>query len=293
MRPLVPGPFFISHVSKCQALFCCASGDEKKAWHLLSKDFLTGVKSVVGNLKPTAVPYVGPVFAMKVCMQIETVKDVVYLSSSHDLPAYLQNLRGVRWYRSAGIEDLRQFLAQQSGDIFVIIRSDVVSPRLLEAFLSWTTMKVKATFIFIGQKVERAAYQLSLNHPKILILRESEGPRLSDLVTRRIQGQVVKSRKQERKPLMAQVMLKKSAYTSDSPTGKLMQFLREGCMKDFSQGGAQISLPETLVSAKDFISLVYQDHQGKWVSVESQVRWAVSTERGEQIIGVQFLAVSA
>lgn len=75
--------------------------------------------------------------------------------------------------------------------------------------------------------------------------------------------------------------------------GELIQFLRDGQMQDFSRGGALIALKEKGVQEKDLVSLIYKNRHGQWVSVESQVRWVVSTAQGEQIIGVQFLAVSA
>lgn len=223
----------------------------------------------------------------------ETLKDLVYLSSSHELPSYLHDLRGIRWFRSKNVDELKQFLSSQKNEIFVLIRADVITPRLLEAFLSWQFVKAQVIFIFIGHLIEKAAYQTSLNHKHILLLRESEGLRINDIVTRRISGEALKSRKQERKPLAAQVMVKKSSLDIASPTGKMVQFLKEARMKDFSQGGAQITLPQQTVGFKDFVSLMYQDGSGKWVSVESQVRWVVSMPSGEQIIGVQFLAVSA
>ncbi|MNY58721.1 hypothetical protein D3C86_1950910 [compost metagenome] len=64
-------------------------------------------------------------------------------------------------------------------------------------------------------------------------------------------------------------------------------------MVDFSQGGAQIAVKQAGVAAKDFISLMYRDAKGAWVSVESQVRWVRPTPEGEHLVGIQFLAVSA
>lgn len=173
------------------------------------------------------------------------------------------------------------------------MRTERLNMRTVEAFLSWNRLKVKLSFIFIAPKIERPVHQVALSEPNVLVIFESEGERITELVTRRLRGLPVKSRKRERKPLQSQVVLKRSTLAESSPTGKMVQFLGEGQMKDFSQGGAQIVLAQGGMRAKDFVSMMYRDYQGQWVSVESQVRWVTPTPQGGQIIGLQFLAVSA
>ncbi|KHD87042.1 MAG: hypothetical protein OM95_16580 [Bdellovibrio sp. ArHS] len=238
--------------------------------------------------------------AMSSSMHKKPVKDLIYLSSSQSsvpglasVPAYLRGVQGVRWHLAPPPELLKDFLKSQPGELFVIVHAKSLTAKVAEAFLSWTKTKVKVSFIFIAQTIEKAAFQLSHSFPQTLFLYESEGCRIADLVTRRLQGKPVKSRKQERMRVQSEVMLKKSVLAEASPTGASVQFLREGQMQDFSQGGAQITVEEGEVSVKDFISLMYKNRHGRWVSVESQVRWVVSTATGDQIIGVQFLAVSA
>lgn len=226
-------------------------------------------------------------------MQIAPVRDLVFLSSSQSLPSYLQGLRGVRWHFTQNPEELKQYLMKQQGEIFVIVRVENLTQRLVQAFLNWAKLNVKLSFIFIAQTIEKTAQQVAFANTQMLFLFESEAPRIADLVTRRLLGLAVKSRKQERITVQSQVMLKKSIFAEESPTGRGVQFLREGQMQDFSKGGAQISVGQGQVKIKDFISLMYQNRHGQWVSVESQVRWVVSTATGDQIIGVQFLAVSA
>ncbi|KYG60423.1 hypothetical protein AZI85_13220 [Bdellovibrio bacteriovorus] len=233
-------------------------------------------------------------------MQKKPVKDLIYLSSSQNtvpglasVPAYLQGIQGVRWHLAPPPELLKDFLKSQPGELFVIVHSKSLSVKVAEAFLAWTKTKVKVSFIFIAQTIEKATFQLSHAFPQALFLYESEGLRIGEIVTRRLQGKPVKSRKQERMRVQSEVMLKKSVTAEASPTGSSVQFLKEGHMQDFSQGGAQITVEEGEISVKDFISLMYKNRHGRWVSVESQVRWVVSTAPGEQIIGVQFLAVSA
>lgn len=174
----------------------------------------------------------------------------------------------------------------------MVVRSESLSLRTVQAFLSWMQMTCQLSFIFIAQTIENSVFHLSKQDLKILFLRESEGRAISSILTHCLNGGLLKSRKQERIPVQAAVMLKKSSVSAQSPTGAGVQFLREGAMNDFSQGGAQIEIPYGPLALKDFVSLMYKDQSGKWVSVESQVRWTASSPGGQQIIGVQFLAVS-
>jgi hypothetical protein len=190
------------------------------------------------------------------------------------------------------MEELKSFLANKKEDVTVIIHSPKLSLRTAQAFLSWGQLKLRWSFIFVSQVIEKAAYQLTNQGHPILILNESEGEKISETLTRRILGGLVKSRRQERQHVESPVMMKKSAYSKNSPTGKLVQMLREGSMLDFSQGGAQITVQQGGVTVKDFISLMYRDAKGAWVSVESQVRWIRPTPDGEHLVGIQFLAVS-
>lgn len=228
-------------------------------------------------------------------MDVVAVKDVIYLSSSHEIPRDLRGLNGVRWHRAQSPQDLKDFFRNtpQQGETFVVVNTDFLSAKTVETFLVWTQLRARLCFIFIVQSIENAAFQMSLNSSNLLFLYQSEGPRVAQMIHRRILGGVVRSRKQERSQVQAEVMLKKSAIAPQSPTGRGVQFLKEGKMNDFSQGGAQILMAHTKVKAKDFVSLMYRNRHGAWVSVESQVRWVVSNTQGEQIIGVQFLAVSA
>ncbi len=235
----------------------------------------------------------GVVFAVNITTMQEPIRDIIYLSPSQALPTYLTQLRGVRWRWAQSPEKLKQLINIQQGEICVIVRSDFLNLRTVQAFMSWTQLKAKMSFIFIAQTFENSVYQLGLGNSTALFLRESEGSSITGIVTRRLNGLMAKSRKSERQPVQAAVMLKKSVIAEQSPTGAGVQFLREGSMKDFSQGGAQIEVTQGLVHVKDFVSLMYQDQRGKWVSIESQVRWIASSVTGQQIIGVQFLAVSA
>lgn len=259
---------------------------------MLFKAFHATVHDLGGALEYRPVWGLGVCFAMKSFMRNETLKDLIYLSSSHDLPLYLQNLRGVRWYRSQSVADLKEVIKSYQGEIHVVVRSDVLSLRAVQAFMSWGHARIKASFIFIAQSIEKSVHQMALNHPNILVVRESEGDKITSIIMRRIQGERLKSRKQERVPVQSVVMLKKSVTSDTSPTGEWVQFLKEGMMVDFSQGGAQITLDEESVQRKDFLSLMYKNQHGKWVSVESQVRWVQGYTDGRQVVGVQFLAMT-
>lgn len=229
---------------------------------------------------------------MQSCMLKPTSRNLIYLSSSQNLPPYLGDLAGVRWNFAASTEQLKQFLYSHQGEYTVIIHADFLSLRTVKAFASWAQQSSRLSFIFIAQTIENAVFQLT-DACRSLFLFEAEGERITALIYRFFSGKPLKSRRQARQPVQSQVMLKKSIFADQSPTGAGVQFLREGQMNDFSQGGAQIAIEDGGVRERDFISLMYQNRHGRWVSVESQVRWVVSTTEGEQIIGVQFLAVNA
>ena len=205
----------------------------------------------------------------------------------------MTQLRGVRWRWAQSTEKLKQVLNTQQGETCVIVRSEFLNIRIVQAFLSWAQLKGRMSFIFIAQTIENSVYQLGFGNSRVLFVHESEGSRITELVHRCLSGLGVKSRKAERLPVQSPIMLKKSMMAIQSPTGVGVQFLSEGAMKDFSQGGAQIEISTASVSVKDFVSLMYQDQQGKWVSIDSQVRWISSSVAVNQIIGVQFLAVNA
>lgn len=209
------------------------------------------------------------------------------------MPAYLQGLDSIQWHQARSSEELKQLLKIFRQDARVVIRSDFLSKKTLEAFLGWTKAGLRVFFIFIAQTIENSAYQVSLGHPEVVLIRESERKNIAQILERALEGKIVRSRKQERVSVQSPVILKKSALSITSPIGAWVQMLREGQMQDFSAGGARVSLEQGSLRSRDYISLMYKNDQGQWVSVESQVRWVVSTGRGTEIIGVQFLAVSA
>lgn len=209
------------------------------------------------------------------------------------MPAYLQDIDSIRWHQARSSEELKQLLKIFRQQARVVVRSDFLSKKTLEAFLSWSRAGLEINFIFIAQTIENSAYQAGLEHPEVILIRESERKNIAQILERALEGKIVRTRRQERVSVQSQVILKKSALSSTSPTGAWVQMLREGSMHDFSAGGARISLEQGSLRSRDYISLMYKNDQGQWVSVESQVRWVVSTGRGTEIIGVQFLAVSA
>lgn len=221
------------------------------------------------------------------------IKNLIYLNSNQEILSCLQSIRGTKWNIFHDLKGLIQYLDGQRDESLLVVHTKFINLKAVQYFLSLKKKYLKISFIFIAQTIEKAAHQLSFANPDLFFFYESEGDQLGNLVTRCIYSKPVKSRKHERMCVESQVMLKKSVMAESSPVGGLVQVLRDGQMKDFSQGGALVAVKEAAIREKDFISLMYQNHHGKWVSVESQVRWVVSTMRGEQIIGVQFLAVSA
>lgn len=218
--------------------------------------------------------------------------ELLYLSPRQQIPAVLNGLVEVQWTCVNSLEQLKTYLDRPQGELFVIVQLQELSQRSLQAFSTWIKLKVKIHFIFIVQSIESACFKMYPLPEQMLVLFQSEGERIAKAVMRKLVGLKVQSRKQERLPAQSQVMVKKSALTEESPTGKSVQFLREGVMQDFSKGGAQLEFEEIKVKAKDFISLMYQNRHGRWVSVESQVRWVSVLNNGKQVVGVQFLAVN-
>ncbi len=209
------------------------------------------------------------------------------------IPSVLQGIQGIRWKYMTNLEDLRNHLHHPKGEVFVIIHLQELTARNLQTFMSWLRFKIRLNFIFIAEMVERACFNLYPLPSQTLVLFQSEGIRIKDAVMRKLMGLDVKSRKMERAPVRSKVMVKKSVMMEKSPTGQAVRFLREGLMQDFSKSGAQIRVVDSGIQEKDFVSLMYQNRHGHWVSVESQVRWAANTNQGYQILGVQFLALNA
>lgn len=225
-------------------------------------------------------------------MQILSQKKLIYLGPSKNLPTYLQSVENVLWIQPQSLEELKSLPLKTKEQYFIVVHSKEVNVRTVQAFLSWSKFQPQLQIIFIGQKVEKATHQLALSNSQVLIVFESEGRRIADIVTRCINGLSVKSRKRERSPLRSLALVQGSSLGVGRLT-KSQQAVMEGVMTDFSRGGAQISLQSAGLNPKEFVSVLYRDERGKWVSVESQVRWVLESAAGVQTVGVQFLAVSA
>lgn len=225
-------------------------------------------------------------------MQLMIAKNVVYLNSSQELPDCLTNLQGVRWHYAKDPAEFRSVMSDLKGDLYVIVRAQFLGLRTVETLSTWAKSHSRLHFIFLVQTIDKAAYQAALDHPHWLFVYETE-LNATEAISRRIAGSSVRSRRQQRVEVQVPVMLKKSVTAERSPTGGNVQVLKEGQMNDFSKGGAKLSMDACGIRVKDFVSLMYRNKQGHWVSVESQVRWVVSTTAGQQIMGVQFLAVNA
>ncbi len=192
----------------------------------------------------------------------------------------------------SNLEQLRSHLHHPKGEVFVVIHLPELTERNLLTFMSWLRFKIKLNFIFITEKVENACFSLYPLPPQMLVLFQSEGVRLKDAVMRKLIGLHVYSRRMERVPVHSSIMVKKSMMVEDSPAGQSVQFLREGMMQDFSKSGAQIRVADSCIQEKDSVSLMYQNRHGHWISVQSQVRWVADIGSGQQLLGVQFLAVN-
>lgn len=232
-------------------------------------------------------------FALLFCMNRTIIRNIVYLKMSQNVPSYLSRIRGANWNFVKSKSELFQSLQLSETPLLVLLHVETLTPRILEVFVKAGVSKPLLSFMFIVQAIDNTIYSSNLDTERYFFVFESEGSWIGELVTRRLMGFLVKSRKQQRINVKSQVMIKKSVILQASPTGEALQVLREGEMVDFSEGGARITVPASGLKVQDFVSLMYKDQLGRWVAVESQVRWVVSGIAGNQTLGVQFLAVSA
>lgn len=226
-------------------------------------------------------------------MQIKLLSELIYIHSSPALPTYLQGVHGYKLRHLSSVDDLKALSSRITHPTVVLVDLHECTVKQAEMLLRMNTANVNLNFIILAQVIDSSVYQLSLKYPPCMVLRHSEVAALPELLTLSQEGKTLYSRKQERHIIQAPVMVKKSAYVTESPTGSLIQALSEGKMIDFSAGGACIEIGRGQLKRKDFVSLMYLSDGGSWVSVESQLRWIRSESPLRQILGVQFLAVSA
>ncbi|MNT55202.1 PilZ domain protein [compost metagenome] len=149
------------------------------------------------------------------------------------------------------------------------------------------------TLMIVAQTFENSCYKLTLERQDLVLIREKEADSLQTILDRWTRGERIYSRKKERITVKTPVMVKKSAMNLHNPAGSSILALAEGKMRDFSASGACLDIPALGMMPKEFLNVIYMSQDGKWVSVECQLRWVQKTQEGRQLVGVQFLAVSA
>lgn len=224
-------------------------------------------------------------------MKITRRPHVIYLSMS-PFPEELRVVPGLSWSFVKTTDELQAALEVCEKEVFVVVRFSMLTVRALETFLKWGRLNLKAHFIFLVQTIEdRAQTDLRVNARIMVVVEGEANCSIAELVQKRIFGVSVEARRETRIAVTSPVIIKKSSLVAEDMPG--VQFLREGAMQDFSRGGARLRVLGGGVSKKDFVSVMYRDTNGSWVAVDSQVRWVRNLESGQQVVGVQFLAVNA
>lgn len=203
------------------------------------------------------------------------------------IPVYLQELVGVRFYRIGSKEDLISAL-ETNEEVFVLVDVSFLNGAMVEVVRLLMKKFIKSYFIIISEVVENSAFISLMKDIKVLLLHRQD-KNLTTLISKFLQGEKVLSRKHERVTVHNEVIIKKSILTQEAEEKALFS-LKDGMMLDFSRGGARVLSKDLEVKVKDFLNLMYKNKNGKWVSVESQVRWTQCLDGGEVLLGVQFIA---
>ncbi len=214
-------------------------------------------------------------------------KDLIFLTMDSSIPVYLQELVGVRFYRIGSKEDLISAL-ETNEEVFVLVDVSFLNGAMVEVVRLLMKKFIKSYFIIISEVVENSAFISLMKDIKVLLLHRQD-KNLTTLISKFLQGEKVLSRKHERVTVHNEVIIKKSILTQEAEEKALFS-LKDGMMLDFSRGGARVLSKDLEVKVKDFLNLMYKNKNGKWISVESQVRWAQYLEDGEVLLGVQFIA---
>jgi hypothetical protein len=225
-------------------------------------------------------------------MALEKMMNVVYLSSGRSLPSEFKQISRVNWHCPCDKEKLIALFNILQGEIIIVVQSESLSSRTIQAFFLWIGFYSSLSFVFIAKNVEPKSFQITNGNPRILILEESEGVKIEKILTRRLRGEPAINRKRERLTANSFVILQKSKVMS-GPAQVGTEYLGSGRMVDFSRGGAQVILRRGSLHLRDFFQLVYRDVHGEWVTIESQVRWHRSQSADLARVGIQFIALSA
>lgn len=204
----------------------------------------------------------------------------------------LRSLGSIRWVFVNSDQEFQAHLQHVKKEVFVVIQVQTFTYKHLKSLEVLSRCYLKCYFIVLTQVIDSACYPIPSYLPNIYLYAQWSTVTLKSFIHRCVDG-LWKNRRQERRPVASDVMIKRSGFSQMSPIGEGVQFLREGKMDDFSATGARLSMVNGKVELKDFLNLMYKNQHGLWVSVESQVRWVQAQKNGEISFGVQFLAVNA
>lgn len=223
---------------------------------------------------------------------MKQLSDFDFIFLGQDFHEELRSLGPIRWVFISSDQEFQAHLQRVKKEVFVVIQMQTFTFKHLKSLEVISRRHLKCHFIVMSQVVDSACYPVLAHLPNIYLYARWSAMSLKSFVHRCIDG-LWKNRRQERRPVASDVMIKRSGFSQMSPIGEGVQFLREGKMEDFSATGARLSLSAGGVELKDFLNLMYKNQHGIWVSVESQVRWVQAQKNGEISFGVQFLAVNA
>lgn len=184
---------------------------------------------------------------------------------------------------------MRQMVRSAKESFLLICKVDTLALRHIQALVELNP-NLRFKVLFYAREVESSAVESLQNSERLqfkVIPQTQPFPEMEQVL--KLFKSPLYRRREERAPLRAKVMVKMSKYSQDSGGDKRLKVLLEGFFEDFSRHGARVKLNQVPFQVKDFLSVMYQDINGRWIEVESQVRW-VSVMGAEQCMGLQFIA---
>lgn len=189
--------------------------------------------------------------------------------------------------------DLRAQLQFSSQVAFVVVYADRLTEKQVIGLVKLAEKMSNIHFILVGQIIENTAKQHFNMHQNVHFFWRREEGRLEALLIKIKERGPVFSRRSERVAISAPALLKASQYLPWSPIGQKMKLLEEGKIVDFSKHGASVLVSEGSLKPKDFVCIMYKKSCGKWIAVESQIRWMrKDPASGSYLFGLQFIATA-
>lgn len=227
-------------------------------------------------------------------MQATLLSDLIYVNIDRKpVPSFLGDLRGFRRREFNFRKEFESHVQRSGQKSLIVVELTYGSSGVISSYLKCLPEKSGSYFIFVCEDLDASVFQLHMMKQNFVALRRDEEVMVGELARLWQAGQPLFSRRAARQNVKAPVMVKKSTYSQTSPTGSGITTLKEGELCDFSSNGARLTVKSTSLKAKEFISLMYMSADGRWVCVEAQLRWIKEKKDGSQVLGVQFLAMSA